>query len=229
MVMCIDQRPADIALVDSIWQASSKDRGEFISSAAIYWELVVTGHGDTAPVVTLRGPATRTTPLAYGSGGRWWGIRFRIGARFPHIPGGDLVDQAISLPVTSDRTFGLLGRDIHLPNYDNAEATARGLIDAGLLVTDPLVDAAWNGSSRAVSQRSLQRRFQHATGLSQRTARQITRARTALRLLQQGTSIADAVFELGYCDQAHLTRSLRRWTGMTPAQVLRNPQSTFMA
>ena len=53
------------------------------------------------------------------------------------------------------------------------------------------------------------------------TIRQIERARHATRLLRAGVSIPDAVDEAGYYDQAHLTRSLKRLIGQTPAQVLR--------
>jgi len=39
--------------------------------------------------------------------------------------------------------------------------------------------------------------------------------------LRKGVSILDAAFEAGYYDQAHLTRSLRRWVGLTPLQIAR--------
>jgi hypothetical protein len=42
--------------------------------------------------------------------------------------------------------------------------------------------------------------------------------------LRQGISILDAVHELEYFDQPHLTRSLRRWVGYTPAEIIRTSQ-----
>jgi len=228
VVMIIDQRPAEIGLVDSIWHAGSRKPGAFVSAAAVYCELVVSGHGDR-PVVTLRGPATRTAPMTYASGGEWWGIRFKFGARFACLPGCGLVDRAISLPVTGERSFTWHDTEIPLPDYDSAEATVHRLVTAGLLVADPVVEATWQGGKHALSERSLQRRFKQMTGLSQRTARQIDRARTALRMLQEGTSIFDTVHELGFSDQAHLTRSLHRWTGLTPGQAIRQPGASFMA
>lgn len=38
-------------------------------------------------------------------------------------------------------------------------------------------------------------------------------------MLQGGGSILDVTHELGYSDQAHLTRDLRRLTGYTPGQA----------
>jgi AraC-like DNA-binding protein len=40
--------------------------------------------------------------------------------------------------------------------------------------------------------------------------------------LQQGVPIPDAVYEAGYFDQPHLTRSLKQWVGHTPAQLVRS-------
>ncbi|MEZ4678761.1 MAG: helix-turn-helix domain-containing protein [Caldilineaceae bacterium] len=68
--------------------------------------------------------------------------------------------------------------------------------------------------------RSVQRRFRHVTGLTQGQVSQIERARLAVALLQQGVSILDVVDLAGYADQPHLTRSLKRFAGQTPAQIL---------
>jgi AraC-like DNA-binding protein len=72
-----------------------------------------------------------------------------------------------------------------------------------------------------LSLRSVQRRFLRATGLTYGTLDQIERAREAATLLEQGISIADAVYYAGYADQPHLTRSLKRFVGQTPGQILR--------
>jgi hypothetical protein len=227
--MIIERRSTDIAFVDEIWRGSSQARGSFISGAAIYWELAVTHNLDGEVTVTLRGPETRATTLSYDDGGTWWGIRFKLGAHLLHLSNQNLVNGAISLPVKGDQAFTLNGIDVPLRGYEDAEDTVHRLITAGLLVADPAVDAAWQGSFPPVSQRSLQRRFRQATGLSHRTARQIDRASLALQRLREGTSILDTVDELGYSDQAHLTRSLRRWTGHTPAQVVRGYQLSTLA
>jgi AraC-like DNA-binding protein len=38
-------------------------------------------------------------------------------------------------------------------------------------------------------------------------------------MLQRGVSILDVTHELGYADQAHLTRDLRELTGYTPGET----------
>ena len=66
-----------------------------------------------------------------------------------------------------------------------------------------------------------QRRILQATGMTRSTIRQIERARRATELLQRGTPILQVACDLGYFDQAHLTRSLKRFVGQTPAQIVR--------
>jgi AraC-like DNA-binding protein len=59
--------------------------------------------------------------------------------------------------------------------------------------------------------------------------RQIERARFAVNLLREGVSIADVVWQCGYYDHAHLTRSLRRWIGVAPSKVAHpNIQLSFL-
>jgi methylphosphotriester-DNA--protein-cysteine methyltransferase len=71
-----------------------------------------------------------------------------------------------------------------------------------------------------MSPRTLQRRFLEATGLTHTALRQIERARYATALLKQGVSILDTVYSAGFFDQPHLTRSLKYFIGLTPAQII---------
>ena len=59
------------------------------------------------------------------------------------------------------------------------------------------------------------------TGLTPKAIQQIERARQAAARLEQGASILDTVYELGYFDQPHMTKSLKHLIGQTPAQILR--------
>jgi AraC-like DNA-binding protein len=40
-------------------------------------------------------------------------------------------------------------------------------------------------------------------------------------LLREGAPIADVVWQCGFYDHAHLTRSLRQWIGKTPTEINR--------
>jgi AraC-like DNA-binding protein len=73
----------------------------------------------------------------------------------------------------------------------------------------------------------MQQRRIRASSSTSRTGPQ--RARHATNLLLEGVSILDVVSRLGYFDQAHLTRSLRRFIGETPTQIVqRQKQLSFL-
>jgi len=55
-------------------------------------------------------------------------------------------------------------------------------------------------------------------GMSPSAFRREGRLQRAISLLQRGASPSTAAVEAGFCDQPHLTRLLKRATGMTPAK-----------
>jgi methylphosphotriester-DNA--protein-cysteine methyltransferase len=65
------------------------------------------------------------------------------------------------------------------------------------------------------------------TGLTHKTIQQIERARQALTMLQEGKHIADVVYETGYFDQPHLTRSLKLFAGQTPNEIVDNRPAEY--
>jgi hypothetical protein len=79
--------------------------------------------------------------------------------------------------------------------------------------------AVRRGHRPALSARTVERRFQAATGLTQGAVRQIERARKAAALLAAGVPVADVVFKLEYFDAPHLARALRRYVGRTARQL----------
>jgi methylphosphotriester-DNA--protein-cysteine methyltransferase len=106
-----------------------------------------------------------------------------------------------------------------MPDYDNAEAFVRRLVRQGVLARDPVVAAVLGGAPPEVSERTLQRRFVAATGLTRGAIRQIDRARQAAVLIQAGVPAREVVHRLGYFDQPHLARSLTRFVGRTATQL----------
>jgi AraC-like DNA-binding protein len=218
MTFVLDARETTSPFVQEIWRARSECAGTFVSVAASHWELVVSRYMG-ATTLTVRGPETVATPLAYTAGGEWCGIRFKPGTFLSLFPAGALVDRAVTLPAAGDHTFWLHGAAWPLPEYDHADAFVDRLVRDGLLVRDQVVADAVAGRLPDISVRSVQRRFRQITGLTPGTVRQIERARHAHALLQRGAPILDVVYEAGYYDQAHMTRALKRWLGQTPGQI----------
>ena len=215
-----EERPSDSPFVEKVWRTHSEQPGSFISQAESHWEIVITTHqGKTT--LTVRGPETKATPADYPAEAEYFGIVFKLGAFMPHLPFKDLLDrQDKTLPEASHHSFWLHGSVWQLPDFENADTFIARLVREELLVDEPLVEAVLQNQPLELSLRSVQRRFLRATGLTYGTIDQIERARQAVTLLEQGGSIADAVYYAGYADQPHLTRSLKRFTGQTPGQIL---------
>ena len=85
-----------------------------------------------------------------------------------------------------------------------------------MLNIDPVIRDVLEGKVVNMSARSIQRHFAETIGLSPRQVRQIECARKAVGLLLQGRLLPEVAYELGYADQPHMIRMLRRFTGFTP-------------
>jgi len=221
MNFSFDERPSDSPFVEKVWWAQSERSGSFISTAASHWEMVITTYqGKTT--LTVRGPETKATPADCPADAEFFGIVFKLGAFMPHLPARNLLDRKDAiLPEATSQSFWLHGSAWQFPDFENADTFVARLVRAGLLAHEPVVEAVLQNRPLELSLRSIQRRFLHATGLTRGTLDQIERARQAVTLLGQGLSIADAVYQAGYADQPHLTRSLKHFIGQTPAQIIR--------
>jgi hypothetical protein len=221
MLLDFDDRPSESPLVEKVWRSRSDRGGSFLSIAASSFEMALTRQ-EGKTFMTLRGPETKATTAHCPADGEWLGIRFRLGAFMPHLPPGQLIDgRDVRLPDATTRSFWLNGSAWDYPDFENADAFVAQLARAGVITRDSAVDHVLRGEPGGQSQRSDQRYFLRATGLSYRAVRQIERARYATNLLKDGVSILDATHEAGYFDQPHLTRSLTRFIGQTPAEIIR--------
>jgi AraC-like DNA-binding protein len=220
-----ENRPSDSPFVDLMWQTQSDHAGSFISSAAVHFGMVVSRY-EGKTMLTVRGPETKASPAEFPAGCEFFGINFKLGTYMPHLPPKVVMDRRdLNLPEAGSKSFWFHGSAWQFPNYENADTFVDRLMREGMLVHEPIVDAVLQGQELDLSPRSVQYRFLHATGLTQNTVRQIERAKLATALLVGGVAIQDTVFEAGYFDQAHLTRSLKRFTGQTPAQVAAEKES----
>ena len=80
-----------------------------------------------------------------------------------------------------------------------------------------------------VTQRTLQRVTIANTGYPPVFWNRLARIRSALRALGTDLPLASIAADHGYADQSHLTRECRRWTGLTPSQIGKQPEILSMA
>jgi hypothetical protein len=212
-------RPSDSPFIERVWRSHSDRGGIFHSMAACHWGMVVTRlKGET--FLTVRGPETRATLADCPAEGEWFGVHFKLGTFMPLMRCGALRDRNdVTLPNVTKRSFLLNGSAWEFPNFENMEMFVDRLVRRGLVMVDRSIEGMIYEQAQSFTARTEQRRVLHVTGLTRGTIYQIERARRAVVLLQRGVPILDVVYEEGYFDQAHLTRSLQRFVGQTPRRI----------
>lgn len=221
MKFTFEARQSDSPYVDVIWRTESEGGGSFMSVAESHWGIVVTRQ-EGKTWLTVRGPETKAQPSPVPEDADFFGINFKLGTFMPHLPGKRIVDCELNLPEARSNACWLYCSAWEFPTYQNADTFVERLVREGMLVAEPVVDAAIQGHMKEqLSLRSVQRRFLHATGLTYKSIQQIERAKKALEMLQQGRPILDTTYELGYFDQSHLTNSLKYFVGQTPSQIVK--------
>ncbi|MFJ9036740.1 helix-turn-helix domain-containing protein [Streptomyces sp. NPDC102406] len=216
--MLIESRPSELPYIERVWRSRSDDVSRMMSVATSHGELVFWEHRGEVRAAVL-GPAAKASIAPVPEDAVFFGISFALGTSMPHIPVSRLVGGNAAIPDVTRRSLWLKGSVWHVPDYDNAEAFVRRMVREGIVDADPVVPAVLGGACPDVSDRTLQRRFLATTGLTRGAVRQIHRARQAAVLVQEGVSAQEVVHLLGYFDQPHLARSLKRYVGRTATQL----------
>jgi hypothetical protein len=214
-----EERCSDSPYVEAIWRTEDTSTGTYLAAADGAWDMIFTNQ-EGRHKVYLSGPSSQATPIRYEIGNLNFGIRFRPGVFFTIIPVNTMLDITAPLP-TSQAAFWLDGQSWALPNFDNADSFLEKLSRLKLIDVDPTVQTVLRGETPSLTTRSIQRRFLRTTGLPPRYHRHIRLSNRAVELLQNGTPILDVVHRLGYADQAHMTRVIKRLSGCTPGQIIR--------
>jgi helix-turn-helix protein len=213
-------RLSDSPYVEIVWRGHVERDYSPICPADSHWNLLFTRRGGQVRV-SVEGATSQFVPKNQFEGSEFLVIKFKLGVFMPNLPAGTLLNSDAILPEAASRSFWLNGSAWQIPDFDNAETFVDRLVREGLLVREPVVHAALQDQPLSISPRTLRRRFLLSTGLTPTTIQQIERAQQAAALLERGVPILDAVYEVGYADQPHLTRSLKRFYGQTPAEIAR--------
>jgi hypothetical protein len=213
-----DERAGDSPLVERVTQARFVGEGGDVTTPDGCWDLVVLRVGGATQVLQT-GVITRPVRLDFAPGDEYLCISFKPGVFMPQLPGDQMVDRGLPRPLLSRRAFWLDGDTLEIPTFENAEGLVAKLARQGRLTRDEIVARSIGGEPWAISERSLERHFRRALGVTPKSMQQILRARRAVQLLAQGRPAITVAAELGFADQPHLVRSLKKLTGQTPRDL----------
>ena len=217
-LLAFSSRVSDSAWVASVWTARSDHVDEMTAVASESWGLVFWTQ-DGVQQAAVVGPETRTSTAPVPPGASFVGIQFAVGSSLRIANTSSLLDGGLELTDVTARGFWLDGRRWEAPCADDAEALVERLAHHGALLRDPVVEQVLRGDDSALSTRSVERRFRAAAGMSHGAVQQIKRARRAAVMLAGGAPTSDVVVGLGYYDEPHLSRLLRRYVGRTVRQL----------
>ena len=214
------ERNADSPLVERVTRVVFDGDSLDVTTPDGCWDIVIMRRRGQVGVLQT-GVITRPVTLDFASGDEYLCISFKPGVFMPGMPADGMVDRAFMRPVAGDRSFWFDGDRLEIPSFENAEGLVSRLTRRSALVRDEIVAGIADGDPRAISERTVQRHFQLSMGVTAKRFQEIRRVRRAVELLQGGTAIATVAHELGYSDQAHLTRVLKAMTGRTPGAITR--------
>ncbi len=224
MSIRVEERLSDSPYVEKIMHGWTVRDGSSIRPAECHWHMVFRKQNGTLHPLVV-GALPTAGVAAWGEGAELLWIKFRLGTFIPHLPAKQFINVERSLPDASSQSFWLHGSAWQYPTYENVDTFVARLARANVLCFDPVVNAALQDQTQTLSARTIRHRFLQTTGLSQSYIRQMARAQQAAERLQQGGAILDAVYDLGYFDQPHLTRALKQFVGHSPAQLIRLSQA----
>ena len=188
----------------------------------------------------VAGPDTRPVPSMTPAGTVLAAVRFAPGAAGPALglPMSELLNQRVdaadlgTVPAT-ELARALPGslppeQALRLLTRMTGGITAQGPTDplavrAARMLRRPGTQAEAVAGRLNVSERQLRRRCQAAVGYGPATLRRVLRFRRFVSWADAGApggDLATIAAELGYADQAHLTRECTRLAGLTPAALV---------
>jgi len=211
-------------VVECLWTRTGEPAGELRivpdACSDVVWQR---GRG-----TSVVGPDTTAKLVPCTPEDVFVGIRFLPGAGggVLGVPLNELRDMRVEVTEV-DRAF-----DVH-PEMAPADVLTCLVSAAAGREADPLVARAARVAGRhsvdrlarelCLSERQLRRRFHAAVGYGPKALARVLRFRRLMRAIDAGRAdLAQLAFDLGYADQAHLTRETTRLAGLPPLALIRS-------
>ncbi|HSW66746.1 MAG TPA: helix-turn-helix domain-containing protein [Bacillota bacterium] len=216
------ERTPELESVASVWAIRAAVMMQRVVPADPCISIILV-QSDASAEVIIRGPETAPRREILLPGYTWIGIRLRPGVQLKNFPAQQLTDSFRILPADSNGQFQFDGTLLQFPSFSNAEQLIKRMQDLGCISGKAL--NSQESPQKVMSSKSYSRFVKRSTGLSPYKLHQLQRISEALRLLRQGMAAVTVASELGFADQAHLTRAAKQFLGYTPKELLRWPHN----
>jgi hypothetical protein len=214
-------RDSELDLIASVWSCTASETTPRTVLADPCISIIFVKGKDGAKIV-LRGPETGPREELYMPGDAWIGIRLRPGVQLKSFSTEQYLNGSRVLQADSKGRFQFEGTLLQFPDFNNAEQLIEQMRGLGYISGEVLDGHEF--PKQGMSSKTHSRFVKRSTGLSPYKLHQMQRMAEALHLLQQGVPAATVASELGFADQAHLHRAVKKFLGHTPKELLRWPQ-----
>jgi AraC-like DNA-binding protein len=204
--------------IDSVWRFSFHDNGIYRATPDGCWRLFLLLTPDCDPRVVIVGQRATRVDVPHLAGEQVVAIAFAGHVHFADEAEPPTGAEVRFLPVRGGE-FDIKGLMLPLPTFANAEEIVDAMAMNRVLTSNHLVAQALNDRLKDTPQRTLQHHFKRSTGITQKDFRLIRRAQEAVRRLKAGGNGADVAAELGYADQPHMIKSIKRIMGYLPSDL----------
>lgn len=216
------ERTPELESITSVWAIRAAVMMQCIVPADPCVSIILV-QSDASAEVIIRGPETAPRSEILLPGYTWIGIRLHPGVQLKSFPTQQLTDSFRILPADSNGQFQFEGTLLQFPSFSNAQELIKQMHDLGYISGKAL--NSQESPQKVMSSKSYSRFVKRSTGLAPYKLYQLQRMSEALRLLRQGTPAVTVASELGFADQAHLTRAAKQFLGYTPKELVRWPHN----
>lgn len=216
------ERTSKSSFIASVWTCNASEITPRTALADPCISVILVKSADSAEVI-IRGPETKPRDETLVPGCTWTAIRLQPGVQLKNFPAQRFTDSFRVLPADSQGQFQFEGTWLQFPDFNNAEQLIEQMHDLGY-ISGKVLDGQ-EFPKQGMSSKSYSRFVKSSTGLSPYKLQQLRRIHKALYLLKQGMPAVTVASELGFADQAHLSRAAKQFLGHTPKELLDLPQN----
>lgn len=214
------ERSSELAAIDSVWTGIASEVTTRTVLADPCSSIILVKGGDSSRVI-LRGPETKPRGDILLPGYTWIGIRLKPGTQLKGFPVQQFTDKFRMLPADNSGHFEFEGTQLQFPDFEKVEQLIEHMHNLGY-ISGKVFDEQ-TPHKQGASTKSYSRHIKRSTGLSPYKLHQLQRMAEALRLLRHGVPAAKVASELGFADQAHLTRATKQFLGHSPKELMKWP------
>ena len=172
-------------------------------------DLIIKRNSKNEPVWFVTDMAVQSESVSVAAGDCYNGFRL--------CPGVRVEQESLLACLQDDFTDGEIIERLH-----DCVVSKVNVADALACLSEGVASIAEAAALIGVQTRSLQRLLKRETGQGPAFWMRLARVRRAAAKIPKAGALADLAYDMGYSDQAHMTREFRHWLGATPRRIQRD-------